>query len=62
MLTNLGCRDDLSASSFTFGSSFDNTRKIQDLDFGTAIFKYTRDCRQGCKGISCDFAPGFRNF
>lgn len=58
LYTNLGCRNDLSTSSFALRSAFNDPRKIQDLDFGASILKDTRDGRKGCKGISCDFALG----
>lgn len=54
--------DDLPPSSFTLGSSFNNSRQIENLNFCASILKYTRDGRQSRKRICRNFALCLRNF
>lgn len=57
------CRaDDLPSSPLALRCSFNDPRKIQNLNLGATIFKYTRNSSQGGEGIGSDLALRLRDF
>ena len=48
-----GNGNDLSSSTFSFSGTFNDTGKIQKLDFGIIVVDDTRNAGQGGKFISC---------
>ncbi|GFF22097.1 hypothetical protein IFM46972_00119 [Aspergillus udagawae] len=52
------CRDDLSSSPLTLSSTFNDTRKIKNLDLRTAILQHTGDGRERREGVRGSLAPG----
>lgn len=56
--THLRCRDDLSSSPFTLSSTFNDTRKIQNLDLRTAILQHTGNGSERSERVRGSLAPG----
>lgn len=50
-ITRLCCTDDLASATLAFGGTFDDTRKIEDLNLSTAIFEYTGDSSQSSESV-----------
>jgi len=51
-------RDNLATTSLALGSTFDNTRQIQNLDLGTAILQDTGNGSQRGEGVGGSLALG----
>ena len=54
--------NDLPPSSLALGSSFNNSRQIENLDFRASVLKYTRDGRQSRERICRNLALCFGDF
>lgn len=52
LLTYFSSRNDLSTSTFTFGSTLNNTRQVENLNLCASIVKHTRDSRE-CRERVC---------
>lgn len=58
----LGHGDDLSTSTLAFGSAFNDTRQIEDLDLGTFVLEDTRLACEGGEFVRGCFRLGVGNF
>ena len=47
--------ENLSTATFSFRSTLNQTRQIQDLDFCTSVFHDARNTSQCCECIACSF-------
>lgn len=52
----------MATTTFALGGSFNDSGKIEDLNFGSFVFEDSWDGGEGCECVGGDFGAGFGDF